>query len=137
MFNRMKEGIRHGLPDYTKYQINQVAEICLVNRKPVKDAVQVMGLIQPNVSEIKNNSVTYLAALDILCRKKGYKPLLQRITKDQMKEAVRLFIKESMTLPEIDNELKIKPGTCRLYSKTPIWKLECYRQKRWGDDEEV
>lgn len=114
----------------TLLKIRQVAEICLVRKEQVNEAVRILGIPQSRVSEIKNSSVCYQEAVNILYKKD--KPLQQRITLDEISFAVEFYLSDSMTLPEIDDELKLKPGTCLILTKTPIWTLEKYRFERWG-----
>ena len=112
----------------TLLKIRQVAEICLVRKEQVNEAVRILGIPQSRVSEIKNSSACYQEAVNILYKKD--KPLQQRINLLDIESAVELFIL-GMTLPEIDDELKLKPGTCLILTKTPIWTLEKYRFERW------
>ena len=110
-------------------KIRQVAEICLIRKEQVNEAVRILGIPQSRVSEIKNSSVCYQEAVNILYKKD--KPLQQRITLDEIQFAVSAFVAGAFTLPEIDEELMLKPGTCLILTKTPIWTLEKYRFERW------
>ena len=110
-------------------KIRQVAEICLIRKEQVNEAVRILGIPQSRVSEIKNSSVCYQEAVNILYKKD--KPLQQRIELVAIPFAVELFIVNRMTLPEIDDALSLKPGTCLILTKTPIWTLEKYRFERW------
>ena len=111
-------------------QMKLIAEICIIRELPVKWACEVTGLSQPEVSLLKNSHLAHIRAIDLLCERNA--PLLKRITRKQIREAVALHVNEFMTTDEIDERLELKAGTCLMLTRSPIWKREKFRLTRCG-----
>ena len=111
-------------------QMKLIAEICIIREQPLKWAVEATGLTQPEVSMLKNSHLAYIRAIDMLCDRNA--PLLKRITRKQIREAVALHVDELLTTDEIDERLNLKSGTCLMLTRSPIWKKEKYRLTRFG-----
>ena len=113
-----------------KDKVKQIADLCIVQGKSVKEVMLITGMEQSRVSEIKNSNAGHIVAIDILCEKN--KPLLKRITRKKIRSAVAMHVDRRLTCAEIDEELDLKPGSCLMLTRSPIWKAEKFRLTRYG-----
>lgn len=113
-------------PEQTKL----IAEICILKRQPLKVAMQATGLTKPEVSMVKNSHLAHLRAIDLLCEQN--QPLLKRITKKKIRQAVALHVNQLLTTDEIDEQLALKSGTCKMLTRSPVFKVEKHRLEKFG-----
>lgn len=114
------------------HPIRRIAEECIIKERPVGEVAREMRIKQKKASMIKNSHRTHILAIEILRQQPENRELLKRITPKQIAKAVELHVNELMTVDEIDDRLRLRQGTCRMLTRSELWKKEKYRLTHFG-----
>ena len=125
----------------TDAMIKTIAEVCIYQGKPLSVAARMLNTSPQRVGHLKLMPscheeacrIAFERSAGILKRKdKNGKPLTQR----KIRDAVRLFVNENLTLTELDERFGWRAGTAKLCTGHRVWGIEKRREiKRIAKEE--